>query len=105
MRAIGATRRQVRTSVLVEALVVAIVAATVGLLVGIGVSQGLRGLFAALGAPLPGTGLVLLPRTFAVAYGIGLVVTLISALIPRSGQLPSPLSRPCAPMPRRRPSR
>ena len=82
MRAIGATRRQVRTSVLVEALVVAIVAATVGLLVGIGVSQGLRGLFAALGAPLPGTGLVLLPRTFAVAYGIGLVVTLISALIP-----------------------
>ncbi|MFI0431652.1 MAG: ABC transporter permease [Candidatus Nanopelagicales bacterium] len=82
MRAIGATRRQVRTSVLVEALIVALVAATVGLLVGIGVSQGLRALFAALGAPLPGTGLVLLPRTFAVAYGIGLVVTLVSALIP-----------------------
>lgn len=82
MRAIGATRRQVRTSVLVEAIVVALVAATLGLVVGVGVALGLKALFALLGAPLPGSGLVLLPRTFFVAYGIGIVVTLFSALIP-----------------------
>ena len=82
MRAIGATRRQVRTSVLIEAILVAVIAATIGLAVGVGVAQGLKGLFALLGAPLPGSGLVLLPRTFAVAYGIGIVVTLVSALVP-----------------------
>lgn len=89
-RAIGATRAQVRTSVLIEAIVVALVAATLGLLLGIGVAMGLRGLFAALGAPLPGSGLVLLPRTFAVAYGIGVVVTLVSSLVParRASMIP-----------------
>ncbi|MDQ1248657.1 MAG: putative transport system permease protein [Actinomycetota bacterium] len=89
-RAIGATRGQVRVSVLVEAIIVALVAATLGLLLGIGVALGLRGLFSALGAPLPGSGLVLLPRTFAVAYGIGVVVTLVSALVParRASMIP-----------------
>ncbi len=82
MRAIGATRRQVRTSVLIEAIIVAFVASSLGLAVGVGVAQGLKGLFALLGAPLPGTGLVLLPRTFIVAYGIGVVVTLVSAMVP-----------------------
>lgn len=82
LRAIGATRRQVRTSVLIEAIVVALVASTLGLVVGVGVALGLQGLFALLNAPLPGAGLVLLPRTFVVAYGIGIVVTLVSALIP-----------------------
>lgn len=89
-RAIGATRSQVRVSVLVEAIIVAVVAATLGLLLGIGVALGLRGLFSLLGAPLPGSGLVLLPRTFAVAYGIGVVVTLVSALVParRASMIP-----------------
>ena len=89
-RAIGATRRQVRTSVLVEAVVVALVAATLGLLLGIGVAVGLRSLFAALGAPLPGSGLVLAPRTFLVAYGIGLIVTVVSAMVPagRASKIP-----------------
>jgi putative ABC transport system permease protein len=82
MRAIGATRRQVNVAVLVEAAVVALIATSVGLLAGVGVALGLRGLFSAAGAPLPGSGLVFLPRTFLVAYGIGLVVTLVSAFVP-----------------------
>lgn len=81
-RAIGATRGQVLRTVLVEALVVAVIAATAGLFLGMGVAIGLRGLFSALGAPLPGAGLVIAPRTIIACYLIGVVVTLISALVP-----------------------
>ncbi len=90
MRAIGATKGQVNRAVLVEAVVVALVATTVGLLLGVLVALGLKGLFSLAGAPLPGGGLTFLPRTFVVAYGIGLVVTLISAVIParRASSIP-----------------
>ncbi len=82
LRAIGATRRQVTRTVLIEALVVALIATTVGILAGMGVALGLRGLFNLFGAPLPGNGLVVIPRTFLFSYLIGVVVTLVSAWIP-----------------------
>lgn len=81
-RAIGATKAQVSQSVLVEALIVALIATTAGLVLGAAVAFGLRGLFGALGAELPGGGLVLLPRTLLLAYGIGVSITVISALVP-----------------------
>lgn len=82
LRAIGATRSQVSRAVLVEALAVALVATTVGLVLGAGVAVGLKAFFAAAGAPLPGSGLVFLPRTFMVSYAIGVIITLVSAFIP-----------------------
>ena len=82
MRAIGATKGQINRAVLIEAVIVALVATTVGLVLGVLVALGLKGLFSLAGAPLPGGGLTFLPRTFIVAYGIGLVVTLVSAVIP-----------------------
>lgn len=105
LRAIGATRGQVSRAVLLEALVVAIVATTIGLAVGAGVAVGLKTLFRTLGAPLPSGELVFLPRTFLVAYAIGLAVTLFSALVParRASSIPpvaamredgAPASRP-----------
>ena len=42
LRAIGASRRQVRRSILVEALVTGVVASAVGILAGIAVARGLR---------------------------------------------------------------
>ena len=81
-RAIGATRRQVTGSVMIEALVVGLVATTIGLFAGLLIAIGLRGIFSVFGLPLPSTPLVLLPRTDLIAYGIGLGVTLISAWLP-----------------------
>ncbi|MGV1004764.1 MAG: ABC transporter permease [Candidatus Nanopelagicales bacterium] len=82
LRAVGATRGQVRLSVIAEALLLGAIASTLGLLVGMGVSQLLRKLFALFGAELPGGSLVVAPRTVALAYAVGVVITLLSALLP-----------------------
>lgn len=82
LRAVGATRGQVARSVLIEAVILGAVAAVLGLLGGVGVSWGLRWLIDRLGAPLPPGPLVVEPATFALAVGVGLVVTVLSAAMP-----------------------
>lgn len=82
LRAIGASRGQVMRSILAEAAIVGLLASSLGLVVGALFALGLQRLFAAFGAPLPAGGLVFQPRTVAVAYAVGLVVTMISAAVP-----------------------
>ena len=83
LRCLGASRRQVMGSVLLESVVVAIVASLVGLGLGVLIALGLRALLSGfLGADLPATGTVVLPRTVIVALLVGLVVTVLSALLP-----------------------
>lgn len=82
LRAIGASRGQVLRSILVEAVVVAVVAGMVGIAVGAGVARGLQLLFQAAGAPFPASALVFSPRTIVVALLVGLVITVLSALLP-----------------------
>lgn len=82
LRAVGASKRQVVRSVLLEAALVGIAAATIGIGAGIGIAQLLRGIFAAMGAPLPGGGFVIEARTVWVSYGVGVLVTLVSAWFP-----------------------
>jgi putative ABC transport system permease protein len=82
LRAIGASRRQVTRSVLLEALVVGVVGSTVGLALGVLLSLGLRGLFSALGVDFPAGPLVISGRTVLVAYAVGVVVTLVAAYFP-----------------------
>lgn len=88
-RALGAGRRQVTRSVLLEAFVVGVVGSTLGLLLGLGVAQLLKTVFGAFGLELAG-GLVLLPRTVIVAYVVGIVVTMIAAYVParRASRVP-----------------
>lgn len=81
MRALGAERRQVTRSVLIEAFIVGFVGSTIGLLLGIGVAQLLKLVFGAFGFEL-GETLVLVPRTVAVAYLVGIVVTMVAAFAP-----------------------
>lgn len=81
-RALGASRRQVVTSVLAEALLIGLVASAIGVVVGLGLSVLLREGLGALGLALPSGGVVLLPRTVFVAMVVGVVVTMISALLP-----------------------
>jgi putative ABC transport system permease protein len=82
LRALGASRRQVRVSVLVEAALVGFIGATVGLAIGIGLAVLLKGLFSLLGASLPSGSLVFAARTPIVAYVVGIVVTTVAAYIP-----------------------
>jgi len=82
MRALGASRRQVTGSVLLEAVIVGTISAVVGLGLGIGVAIGLRELFGVLGAELPEGETVILPRTVIVSFAVGILVTAAAALLP-----------------------
>jgi putative ABC transport system permease protein len=90
LRAIGASRRQVLASIMVEALVVGIVASTIGLLAGIGVAGLLKGLLTALGFDIPSTGTVVTGGTVATALITGIGVTVVAALAParRASRIP-----------------
>jgi putative ABC transport system permease protein len=82
LRTLGASRRQVRISVLVEALVIGIVASLTGLALGVLLAKGLNALFETLGGGLPTTGLVFGWRTVLVSLLVGVVVTLLAGLFP-----------------------
>ncbi|MEU4998374.1 FtsX-like permease family protein [Streptomyces sp. NPDC021622] len=90
MRAVGASRRQVTRSVLIEAFLVGLVAAVAGFGLGIGVSTGLEALMNSGGASLPQGPLVISPTTVVVALVIGVVVTMLAAWLPgrRAARIP-----------------
>jgi putative ABC transport system permease protein len=81
-RALGASGRQVVTSVIVEALVVGVVASAVGVVVGIGLASVLKAALNATGFEIPASGTVILPRTFIVSIVVGTIVTLVAAIVP-----------------------
>ncbi|WP_372408097.1 ABC transporter permease [Streptomyces luteireticuli] len=87
MRAVGASRRQVTRSVLIEAFVVGAVAAVAGLLAGIGIGAGMR---SAIGADMPDGPLVITPGTVVTALAVGIVVTMLAAWLPgrRAAKIP-----------------
>ena len=82
LRALGASRRQVLSTVTGEALAMGISASLLGLVAGLGVATAVNALFKAVGADLPTGGLTLAPRTIVVALLVGVGVTLASALLP-----------------------
>jgi putative ABC transport system permease protein len=81
-RALGASGRQVMTSVMVEALVIGLVASALGVVLGIGIAILLKGALNATGFEIPASGTVILARTFIVSIVVGTIVTVIAALIP-----------------------
>jgi putative ABC transport system permease protein len=82
LRAVGASRRQVRFSVVAESFVIGLVAAALGLGLGIGVAAGLRAALGAVGIEVPTTTLQVEPRTILAALLVGVVVTVFAALLP-----------------------
>ncbi|MGW1544062.1 ABC transporter permease [Streptomyces sp. NPDC002309] len=90
LRAVGASRRQVTRSVLIEAFVVGTVAAVVGLVAGIGIGAGLRSLMGSLDAPVPDGPLVVTPGTVGTALAVGVLVTMLAAWLPgrRAAKIP-----------------
>jgi putative ABC transport system permease protein len=82
LRALGASRRQVRTAVLGEALAVGLVASVIGVGFGFVIALGLQALLRSVGITLPTTGTVILARTIIVALVVGLGTTLVASLQP-----------------------
>jgi putative ABC transport system permease protein len=82
LRTIGATRRQILKTVMVEAFVVGTFASLVGLFVGLGLAKLLSSLLASFGLDLPQTGLVFSTRTIVVALLVGVIVTVLAGLGP-----------------------
>ena len=82
LRMVGAGRRQVLGSVLVEALALGVLASLVGLVAGLGLAQALDALFDAMKLSLPEAGTVFATRTIVVSLLVGTLVTLAAGLIP-----------------------
>lgn len=82
LRTLGASRRQVLESIVLESLVVGAVASVIGLFLGLALATGLFELFDAVGFTLPNSGLVFYTRTIVVALAVGVVVTLVASLRP-----------------------
>ena len=82
LRTLGASRRQVLNSVVVETLVIGFFASVVGILGGLLIAPALRGLLSSAGIDLPSTGTVIEARTIIVALAVGMIATLVSGFVP-----------------------
>jgi putative ABC transport system permease protein len=82
LRTLGATRRQVYWSVVLEALVIGVIASIIGLFLGLALAKLLNQVFVWAGIDLPQVGTVFAARTIVVALVVGVVVTLIAAIRP-----------------------
>ena len=90
LRAIGATGRQVLTSVIVEALAIGFVASVAGLAAGVAMASGLEALLSTFGFDVPDGPAVVALRTVIVALVGGTLVTTVSAIAPamRAARVP-----------------
>ncbi|MFJ6623470.1 ABC transporter permease [Kitasatospora sp. NPDC091335] len=83
LRAVGATRRQITRSVLIEALLIGLTASVSGLLAGIGIAVGLKSLLnGPMEANLPDGPLIVAPGTVIAAIAVGVLVTVLAAWLP-----------------------
>ncbi|MFD5144079.1 ABC transporter permease [Streptomyces sp. NPDC058401] len=80
MRAVGATRKQVRRILLTESVLVGLIASVAGILAGTGVAALLQALFSA--ADSPDAPLTLLPSTVIIALLVGTALPVIAAWVP-----------------------
>ena len=82
LRTLGASRRQVLRSVVLEGTVLGLVASAVGHGLGVLLAKGLTALFKAVELELPQSATVFRPRTAVVAILTGTLVTLVASVWP-----------------------
>jgi putative ABC transport system permease protein len=82
LRVLGASRRQLLGSILIEGGLVGALGALVGLGIGLVFAKGLQALFNGMGLQLPTASAVLSWHTVAISLGAGLGVTLAASLVP-----------------------
>ncbi len=81
LRAIALTRRQILTMVLIEALILAAVGSLLGVAIGLGMAAGMSSFLAVIAGSAP-VGMQIEAGAFIRSLGLGLIVTLVSALWP-----------------------
>jgi putative ABC transport system permease protein len=82
LRAIGARRGQVFTSVLGEAAILGVLASVAGASLGLGLARGLAALLSSFGLALPISGLQVPQAGITVTLAAGIGITLIAAVPP-----------------------
>jgi putative ABC transport system permease protein len=82
LRTLGASRRQVLWSVVVEALVIGVLGSLAGLFLGLGLAKLLNKLFVVFGIDLPQGQTVFATRTVIVSLVVGTIVTLVASVRP-----------------------
>ena len=85
LRAIGASRRQVTWTLLIESAVIGLLGSIAGLFGGIGLALGIRNLLDALDYSIPARGLALEPFTVVLTIVSGTAASLIAAIAPAIG--------------------
>jgi putative ABC transport system permease protein len=78
LRTLGASRRQVMRSVVIEGVVIGLLASVIGLFAGFGLAK----LLTALGGDLPEAGMVFALRTVLVSLALGTVITVLASVVP-----------------------
>ena len=82
LRTLGASRRQVLRSVVLEGLVLGVIASAIGLGLGVLLAKGLTALFRAVDLEMPQSAMVFQTRTAVVAMLTGTLVTLVASVWP-----------------------
>ena len=78
LRTIGASRKQIMRSVVIEGLVIGLLASVIGLFAGFGLAK----LLTAIGGELPEAGMVFALRTILVSLALGTGITLLASIMP-----------------------
>jgi putative ABC transport system permease protein len=93
LRALGASRGQLRRLVLAEAMAIGLCASVAGVLIGFGCAQGLLVLGRVVGLAMPGLSVVVRVRSVVAGLGGGVTLTTVAALLPaRRATQVSPVS-------------
>jgi putative ABC transport system permease protein len=82
LRTLGASRKQVMRSVVLEGIVIGLLASVIGLVLGLGLSKGMIALFSALGVDLPDASTIVATKTVIVSLVLGTGITLIASILP-----------------------
>jgi putative ABC transport system permease protein len=82
LRTLGASRRQVLGSVVLEAGVVGLLGSLVGLFLGLAIAIGLKAFLKATGFELPGGAIVFSWRTILISLAAGTLIALLASLRP-----------------------
>jgi putative ABC transport system permease protein len=82
LRTLGASRRQVLRSVLLEAFAIGTLASIVGLFLGLLLAKALNSLLVSFGINLPQASTVFKTRTIVISLLVGIVITMIAAVRP-----------------------
>jgi putative ABC transport system permease protein len=82
LRTLGASRRQIMRSVLLEGFALGVLASVLGLFGGVALAKGLSAIFDAMDLSMPQGGLVLATRTIIVSLVLGVGITMLATIIP-----------------------